>query len=943
MNVRIRDLGPVEIVVDGEAIKLGKRPQAVLAVLLSRLNERVSVEALMEAVWGESAARGSQSTLESHIWRLRQLLEPGRDRTTPPTVLVTEPGGYRLVLAAEQADSLRFVSLAESSLALLRSDPVRALRQSTEALELWRGTPLGDAADAWWSAATVGRLVELHEQVRIRRVAGLLAVGEAEEAVVETGILIRELPLNEEVWAHRMLALYRVGRPDDALAAYRQARAAFLNELGLEPGTELRALHRRLLDRDEGLRGPTRRARQAPHTVVLPRRHNVLIGREAEVSALTSMLTTDQLVTIVGPAGCGKTSLAIEVARTVAPSFSDGVWFIDLASIDDADLVGELVASTLGISVGGSGDAVEQLRAYTSERQILLLLDNCEHLAESIHSLCGEILSSESSLHVVATSREPLALPGEILWPLSPLSTPEVAGASESSALKLFMARVREADPTLAIGQEERVCAVEICNALDGLPLALELAAARVRTASLDEVRRQVESNPGSLRRLGRGMREPVTLHAVIEGSYRLLSEPERLVHRRLSVLRGTITRRCAAEVAGFDPLSPEEVESILESLVNRCMLHVARSTEPGVESTFRQLATVRAHATITLEQSGERDDAVESRHRWLRAMLDRRPRSGHADAGGWYRTFDRDFGSVRESLETLLGDEPDAFAYFVLSRITNFWYYSARMIEAQRWLQTAIRVASPGDADPIDLAITTLSLAGNYEMAGRKDLAEPLLRAGMGNLCHVPGDRREDVADFLISTALTGALHNDFAMVADVGIRLRALADEGPADFALMAEAVECFAAMPHTPLQESIEMAIDIHRRAEDAGVLLAVWVCCIIGATLSVPYGDPESGLEWNRRMTTVQLLLGARLEAMPIEGQAYLMAASGRHREAVALFAASQEQSRRAGIGWPSRKYTQEFLDRSRAALGPEEAESAWSEGLVMTTAEALGLD
>lgn len=940
MNVRIHDLGPVQVEVDDRTTQLGPRPQAVLAVLLMHANERVSVETLMDALWGGTGHVGSQSTLESHVWRVRQVLEPDRRQRTAPTMLVTEPGGYRLVLATDAADSLMFTHLAEQARVLLDSDPQRALRRCDEALALWRGEPFGACSDALWAAAAVAGLVETRDQVRIRRIQALLTCGELERAVVDSGALAHDLPLNEEVWGHRMVALYRAGRADEALQAFRTARDVMIDELGLEPGAQLRDLQKRILDQDEELRSQAPAASPAVRPAVnLPRRLPALIGRSTELASLVRHVAGRQLVTVVGAAGCGKTRLAIEVAREAAGSFPDGVWLVDLAAVDRSGAVPDLVAATIGLSPAPAGSVEAQLRDYMRDRRMLLLLDNCEHVAPAVYDLLMEVLGDDAAAHVLATSREPTTLPGEITWPLNPLTTPAECGPESSGALELFLARVRDADPTIDLGGPEAELAAGICDALDGLPLALELAAARVRTASLTEIASQVRSDPGDLRRVGGRSDHRRTVRQTIEWSHRLLEPDERIVHRRLSVLPGAFTRDCAARVAGFAPLSPADVPELLDSLVNRSLVATARAGEPGEESVFRQLSTVRAHAASALREAGELPDAVAARHAWLRSMLGRRPRVGHADEGGWYRALDADLATLRATLQTTLVDGSDPFACFILSRISNFWYHRGRMIEALTWLQLA--VPAPTGTDPVDAAMTELSLAGVHSMRGRTDLARPLFDQALPRLEEVPEDRRADVIEHLASLALIGALHHDFALVALLGRRLESLA-AGEPEFQLMADAVMCFADVTATTPQDSLEQASRLYERALADGVLLAGWICCILISSLSIEVGRPGDGLVWTQRMIDVQARLGARPEAMPVEGRALLTAATGSLSEGVALFAASQLQSRRSGIGWPAMPATRGVLDRVRTTLGPEEFEEAWRAGLTMTARQALGL-
>ena len=384
-TLRFRDLGPVDVAEDGQVRAPGG---PILGRLLARLlvdpGRRVDVSELVDAVWGDRGATRSQSTLDSHLHQLRRFLEPGRGRGQATGILILEAGGYRLALAGEQADSVQFAALVTQAAELLAAgDADQALARAQAARELWRGRPLSPWSDEAWATAAVARLEELNRQLTETLVDALLAGAHPDRALVELEPVLAAEPLRDRPWEQYMLAAARLGRVQDALATYRRADRLFRDELGVEPGAELRRLQQLVLAGDiepQGARlatvpdraaevadrpGAAGEPRPAPPEVHLPRRRTRLIGRDAELTDLAWRLSAAATVTIVGAGGCGKTTLAVATAEQVAKDFPDGVWFVDLSSVPDAEGVGPAAASALGLAGDGLSGAADTLRAFT--------------------------------------------------------------------------------------------------------------------------------------------------------------------------------------------------------------------------------------------------------------------------------------------------------------------------------------------------------------------------------------------------------------------------------------------------------------------------------------------------------------------------------------------------------------------------------------------------
>lgn len=614
--MRVRDLGSLTVTVDGiDRPVAGSRAAAILAVLVINVNRRVSVQALLEATWGERATDATVSTLESHIWRLRQLLEPHRAQRQPPTVLINENAGYRLVADGHTIDSLSLAHIARDAgdlLAAGRADA--AITRADEALQLWRGKPYGALGDETWAQPAVARLEELRRHTAEIRLDGLIATGRADQALADLETMVAEAQLRERLRAQQMLALYRSGRADEALAVFQRTRATLIDELGTEPGPELRDLHARILDQDVSLDSAPRTAPIAVSTnkVHLPVSLTALVGRDRDLARVSALLEPNALVTLTGAAGVGKTRLAVEVGRATAHRFADGVWFVDLAAVTDAALVVEAVVSTLGITSSPAATSLEGLAHYGRGHRLLLILDNCEHVVEAVATLATALLGhGHGHSTLLATSRTPLDVDSEVTWTVAPLSLP-VSGTTDrgGDAVHLFLDRLSRVDPSLTINDEVRGAAADICVAVDGLPLAIELAAARARSHSLHDIREQSQADAGALGRPGR--RD--TVRSAIESSYATLDSSAALVHRRLAVLPGWFSVASATAVAG--DLATAEVNDALAALVHCSMLTSTATQAAGGRTAFRQLATVRAHAAHTLQGQDDPAAATERRDR---------------------------------------------------------------------------------------------------------------------------------------------------------------------------------------------------------------------------------------------------------------------------------------------------------------------------------------
>ncbi|MEU6769426.1 BTAD domain-containing putative transcriptional regulator [Streptomyces sp. NPDC046853] len=700
--VRYRILGTTQAFhADGTHAPVGgSRLRALLTVLALRAPRPVPVAALVGEVWDGDPPADATGAVQALVGRLRRAV--GAD------AIASTDGGYRLCAAPDDIDLYRFDRLAGEGVdALADGDAAKAAAILDDALALWQGPALADLPDRTAEAA---RWESRRLEARRARLAAALALGRAEQALPELAALCDTHPLDEPLQALRLRALRDAGRPAQALAAYDGVRRLIADRIGSDPGPELRALHEELLRSDAPPQPPAGpRPPQRPQGN-LRARLTSFVGREGDIEAIRGDLERARLVTLLGPGGAGKTRLSQEVAEAHADGVPDGVWLAELAPVEDPDAVPEAVLTALGaretvlrgagaeelraVSERHGDDPVVRLTEHCASRRMLLILDNCEHVIDVAARLADRLLAHCPGLTVLATSREPLGVPGELLRPVEPLPEP--------IALRLLADRGAAARPGFRI-EDDAAAAAEICRRLDGLPLAIELAAARLRVLTPRQIADRLDDR---FRLLTNGARTVLprqqTLRAVVDWSWDLLDTPERAVLRRLSVFSGGCDLAAAEAVCGAPPLHrPLDIADVLGSLVDKSLVVAAPSQRGGMR--YRLLETVAEYAGERLDEAGDRA-AAERAHlvyfREFARLTEPRLRGGGQREA--VEGLEIEYENLRTALRHAVAAGQEQEALCLVLSLSWFWTIRDLRVEIRNWSREVVALGPDPFARPV-------------------------------------------------------------------------------------------------------------------------------------------------------------------------------------------------------------------------------------------------
>jgi predicted ATPase/DNA-binding SARP family transcriptional activator/tetratricopeptide (TPR) repeat protein len=656
-------LGPLQVRDGtGRAVHVGGRQLRVLLILLALEAGRVVPSgSLADQIWPDEPPANPGNALQTLVSRLRAELR----RASLDQVIESHPAGYRLAVRPEAVDALDFQVLAvRGRRALADGDPREAAAVLRSALATWRGPPLADAAGYDFADAAAAQLTELRSSVLADRIEADLALGEGASLVGELRALLSADPLAERPRALLMRALYAAGRQAEALEVYHQARELLAGRLGVDPSAQLEQVYLRILRGEEGVPAVVTVAARpsdqtldaersvvpAPGTTPPPVASSPLtsfVGRDTEVSQVLKNLGSTRLVTLTGPGGVGKTRLAAEVSGRLV----GGAWFVELAPVTEAAEVAYAVLDTLGIRervisrrAGDPGAGpLDRLAEALADRDDVVILDNCEHVIEAAAALAGRVLAACPRVRIVATSRQPLRIDGEILCPITPLSVPPPSGTEESEAyasVRLLRDRAVAVRPDFELQPDNMAAVARICRALDGMPLAIELAAVWLRALTPGQLAERLDDRFALLTGGSRtALPRHRTLRAVVDWSWDLLEPAEQALARRLALFPAGASLAMAEQICADELLPSAHVLPALSGLVDKSIIAAGQNADGDPGSRYRMLETVRAYGLERLAEAGEQDrirDAFAAHYLNLAETTD--PRLRGPGQGRWLR-----------------------------------------------------------------------------------------------------------------------------------------------------------------------------------------------------------------------------------------------------------------------------------------------------------------
>ena len=707
--VHIRILGSFEV---GTADVPGARLRALLIALALEPGHVVPKATLIDWIWGENPPSDAANALQRLVSRLRRALPEGW--------VEGQPGGYRLTVEPDAVDAVRFERLVRQA---RHEDDAGRVRLLREALALWRGPAMQDIGlqeSATFDAA-VTRLERLRLAAMEDRFVAEVSLGHAGEVVAELSDVVAAHSMEERLVAALMRALAALGRDTEALLVYERTREALADALGADPSPELSALHVALLRGELGRRDEVRKTNIRAELTSF-------VGRDADLAVVRELVAEHRLTTLIGPGGSGKTRLATETARTLLGELPDGAWLVELAAIGAGGDVAQATLAGLGLrdallgSDAPNAELTDRLIAAIREREALLILDNCEHVIEQAAAFAHRVLGECRRLRILATSREPLGITGEALWLVEPLALPDLdasTGDIESApAVRLLRDRAGAVRKDLLAPDIRTLSTmVRICRALDGMPLAIELAAARLRGMSLDQLASGLHDR---FRLLTGGSRTALprhkTLRAVVDWSWELLTDAERMVLRRLSVFAGGASPEAAEQVCAGAEVQPERVLELLTSLTEKSLLLSERNEAPR----YRMLGTIKEYAALRLAEAGETDLARNAHLAYFTDLTETaEPHLRRAEQLEWLATLEAEHDNIGAAMRGALAAGEARPAMRLAAATGFYWWLSGHRVEGFELITAATKL--PGEVSD-EIRAMVYALVVMFVTAGRAD-----------------------------------------------------------------------------------------------------------------------------------------------------------------------------------------------------------------------------
>ena len=711
VEAEVRVLGPIEVVGDGGAVvSLAAKQLRLLTALVVAAGRACEVDELVEAVWGESPPASARNLVQVYVSQLRKALPDGIE-------VVTRGGAYAVELAPEQLDAARFERLlVECGTTRRTGNAALAASLAERALGLWRGRAYGDLAYEEVASRESERLEELRLEAVEERIDAELELGRHEEVLAEVLRVAGEHAYRERLQGQAMIALYRCGRQSEALEHYADVRARLSQEVGLEPGPGLRELQRRILQHDPELSPVSQRARAAGANLPVP--PTPLVGRERDLDELCALLDRRdaRLITLTGAGGSGKTRLALEAARRVEGSFANGVSLVELAPLRDHALVLPTIARALGVTDDPGEAPLDALVAAVAPQELLLVVDNVEHLREAAPGF-AQLVARSPRLTLLVTSRVVLHVSGEQVFSVAPLA--------EDAAMDLFVQRARLLDPAFALTPDVESDVREVCRRVDCLPLAIELAAARVRTLTPQALLQRLERRLGLLTGGPRDLpARQQTLRETIAWSVDLLDEEERRTLARLSVFPGGTSLDTAETVC----------DATLDTITALVDHHLVQRAERAGRQRLMLLETIHEFAAGELEANPAELEIARRRHaEWCQALVEEAAPGLSGDRQTeWLDLLELEHDSLRAALDHLHEAGERELELAIAVPLSRFWYVRGYVIEGRRRLERALEEAQDRPPEERRRAFTAAAslalLQGDYDAASR--FAEEALEA---------------------------------------------------------------------------------------------------------------------------------------------------------------------------------------------------------------------
>ncbi|WP_280212801.1 BTAD domain-containing putative transcriptional regulator [Nocardia cyriacigeorgica] len=709
--MQITMLGPLEIrTADGGLIAIpGARLRALLVALALEPGRAVAKTKLVDWIWAEQPPADAANALQALVSRLRRVLPEG--------ALDVQAGGYRLAIEPGAVDAVRFDQLLDQARGGDDASQARLLR---EALELWRGPAMQDLGDSDDVAAVVTRYDNLRLSAMEDLYEAEIRLGRGAELVTELTDLVAQHPARERLAGALMRALAAAGRGAEALTVFQRTREALADELGVDPSPELSTLHVALLRGEVG-------ARPQQRSTNLRAELTSYIGKRSDIAAVRELIAAHRLTTLTGPGGSGKTRLASETAHSMLGDLPDGAWLVELAGADGSGDLAQAALSAFGLRdalLGSTADTepMDRLIAAIRDRETLLILDNCEHVIEAAAGFAHRLLGECRRLRILATSREPLGITGEALWQVEPLLLPGADADPDTIAKSPAVALLRDRAGAVRkdLGSDPATLATmaRICRALDGIPLAIELAAARLRTMSLDQLAHRLDDR---FRLLTGGSRTAIaqhrTLRAVVDWSWELLSEAERTVLRRLAMFAGGANLEAAEHVcADGGTVEQWEVLELLTALTEKSLLLVTSDDNPR----FRMLETIKQYAADRLAESG---DAETARRAHLKYFTDlaatAEPHLRRAEQLKWLAVLEAEHDNIAAAMRGALGAGDADGATRLAAAAGWYWWLGGHKAEGTEYVVAAAESGGTVDAETQAMVY---GLVVHFVSAGRND-----------------------------------------------------------------------------------------------------------------------------------------------------------------------------------------------------------------------------